>query len=229
MTTEAWPAIGADRTVDVILPTLDEAGALPWVLTRMPPGYRPIVVDNGSIDGSAAIARAHGAQVVVETRRGFGAACFAGLLASTSTVIAFMDADASLDPEDLDVICAPVLDGTVDLLMGARAAEAGAWPWHARQANQLLARQISRRTGSPISDLGPMRAVNRRLLIDVDMTDRGFGWPLEMVLKGALQGWRIQERSVPYRPRIGKSKVSGTVRGTLRAGRDMGRILREQH
>ena len=227
MTTDAASAIGSDRTVDVILPTLDEAGALPWVLTRMPPGYRPIVVDNGSTDGSADIARGHGAQVVVESRRGFGAACFAGLLASTSTVIAFMDADASLDPEDLDVVCTPVVDGTADLLMGARAAQPGAWPWHARQANQLLARKIRRRTGSRISDLGPMRAVNRLRLLDLDMTDRGFVWPLEMVLKGAHQGWRIEERPVPYRPRIGKSKVSGTVRGTLRAGRDMGRILRE--
>ena len=194
----------------------------------MPPGYHPIVVDNGSTDGSAAIAREHGAQVVLEPRRGFGAACYAGLLASTTPVVAFMDADASLNPEDLDVVCAPVLDGTADLLMGAREAEAGAWPWHARQANRLLARKISRRTGSPISDLGPMRAVNRQRLLDLKMTDRGFGWPLEMVLKGALQGWRIEERSVPYLPRIGRSKVSGTVRGTLRAGRDMGRILREQ-
>jgi dTDP-L-rhamnose 4-epimerase len=219
------PSVGF---VDVILPTLDEAGALPWVLTRMPPGYRPIVVDNGSTDRSADIAREHGAQVVLESRRGFGAACFAGLLASTSTVVAFMDADASLDPEDLDVVCTPVLDGAADLVMGARAAQPGAWPWHARQANQLLARHLKRRTGSHISDLGPMRAVKRKRLLDLEMTDRGFGWPLEMVVKAALQGWRIEERSVPYRPRIGKSKVSGTVRGTLRAGRDMARILREQ-
>ena len=200
----------SDRRIDVILPTLDEAGALPWILSRMPQGYRPIVVDNGSTDGSAEVARGLGAHVVVEPRRGFGAACFAGLLASTSSVIAFMDADASLDPEDLDVVCAPVLDGTADLLMGARAAQPGAWPWHARRANRLLARHVRRRTGSPVTDLGPMRAVNRRRLLDLEMTDRGFGWPLEMVVKGARQGWRIEERMVPYRPRIGRSKVTGT-------------------
>ena len=228
MTSQAGPATPGVRIIDVILPTLDEAGALPWVLTRMPPGYHPIVVDNGSTDGSAAIAREHGATVVLEPRRGFGAACYAGLLASTTPVVAFMDADASLNPEDLDIVCLPVLDGAADLLMGAREAEARAWPWHARQANRLLARKISRRTGTSIRDLGPMRAVNRQRLLDLEMTDRGFGWPLEMVLKGALKGWRIQERAVPYRPRIGRSKVSGTVRGTLRAGRDMGRILREE-
>jgi len=211
--------------VDVVLPTLDEAAALPWVLTRMPPGYRTIVVDNGSTDGSADVARAHGAVVVVEPRRGFGAACYAGLLASSSPVVAFMDADASLDPRDLDGVCAPVLDRDADLVLGARAAEPGAWPWHARLANRWLAAQIRRRTGVAITDLGPMRAVNREMLMDLAMADRGFAWPLEMVLKATAAGFRIQERTVGYRPRIGRSKVTGTVRGTFRAGRDMSRLL----
>lgn len=213
------------QVVDVVLPTLDEAAALPWVLTRMPPGYRTIVVDNGSTDGSADVARAHGAVVVVEPRRGFGAACYAGLMATSSPVVAFMDADASLDPLDLDLLCAPVLDGNADLVLGARAAEPGAWPWHARLANRWLAAQIRSRTGVAITDLGPMRAVNREMLMGLAMADRGFAWPLEMVLKATAAGFRIQERPVGYRPRIGRSKVTGTVRGTLRAGRDMSRLL----
>jgi len=216
---------GTGPVVDVVLPTLDEAAALPWVLTRMPPGYRTIVVDNGSTDGSGDVARAHGAVVVVESRRGFGAACYAGLMATSSPVVAFMDADASLDPLDLDVLCAPVLDRNADLVLGARAAEPGAWPWHARLANRWLAAQIRSRTGVAVTDLGPMRAVNREMLMGLAMADRGFAWPLEMVLKAAAAGFRIQERPVGYRPRIGRSKVTGTVRGTLRAGRDMSRLL----
>ena len=213
------------QVVDVVLPTLDEAAALPWVLTRMPSTYRAIVVDNGSTDGSADVARAHGAVVVVEPRRGFGAACYAGLMATSSPVVAFMDADASLDPLDLDVLCALVLHGDADLVLGARTAEGGAWPWHARLANRWLAAQIRGRTGVAVTDLGPMRAVNREMLMGLAMADRGFAWPLEMVLKAAAAGLRIQERPVGYRPRIGRSKVTGTVRGTLRAGRDMSRLL----
>jgi len=213
------------QIVDVVLPTLDEAAALPWVLTRMPSAYRAIVVDNGSTDGSADIARAHGAVVVVEPRRGFGAACYAGLMATNSPVVAFMDADASLDPLDLDVLCAPVLRGDADLVLGARTAEGGAWPWHARLANRWLAAQIRGRTEVAVTDLGPMRAVDRQMLIGLAMADRGFAWPLEMVLKAAAAGLRIEERPVGYRPRIGRSKVTGTVRGTLRAGRDMSRLL----
>ena len=214
-----------DDMVDVVLPTLDEAGALPWVLSRMPPGYRAIVVDNGSTDGSADVARAHGATVVLEPQRGFGAACYAGLLAATTEVVAFMDADASLDPRELDSVCSAVRRGESDLVLGSRAAEPGAWPWHARQANRLLAAQIRRRTGVIITDLGPMRAVNRMMLIDLGMTDRGFAWPLEMVLGAGHAGWRIDEVPVGYRPRVGRSKVTGTVRGTVRAGRDMSRLL----
>ncbi len=213
--------------IDVVLPVLDEAGALPWVLTRFPVGYRAIVVDNGSRDGSAEIARGLGASVVEEPRRGFGAACWAGLMASTSTVVAFMDADASLDPRELPRICAPVVSGDADLVLGARSAQDGAWPWHAQLANRYIAHQIRRRTGITVTDLGPMRAARRQSLLDLEMTDRAFGWPLEMVLKAGKAGWRVEERLVPYRPRIGRSKVTGTVRGTARAGRDMTRLLRE--
>jgi glycosyltransferase involved in cell wall biosynthesis len=213
--------------IDVVLPVLDEAGALPWVLARMPEGYRAIVVDNGSTDGSAHVARELGAVVVHEPRRGFGAACWAGLQATTSDTVAFLDADASLDPRELPRVCDPVSSGSADLVLGARDADDGAWPWHAQVANRYLARAIHRRTGVSVSDLGPMRAVGRAALLDLGMTDRAFGWPLEMVLRAGRAGWRVEERSVSYHPRIGRSKVTGTVRGTARAGRDMSRLLRE--
>ena len=143
-------------------------------------------------------------------------------------MVAFMDADASLHPQDLDAICAPVLSRETDLMIGARVAGSGAWPWHSKMANRWLSAQVRRRTDVHVTDLGPMRAVNREMLLDLGMTDRGFAWPLEMVLKAARAGWRIEEGPVEYRPRIGRSKVTGTVRGTLRAGRDMSRILGER-
>jgi glycosyltransferase involved in cell wall biosynthesis len=212
---------------DVVLPVLDELVALPGVLAAMPPGYRPIVVDNGSTDGSGDAARAAGAHVVNEPRRGFGAACWAGLQSATDEVVCFMDADGSLDPGDLRLVAGPVLAGRADLVLGARLAERGAWPPHARLANRYLARRVRRVTGQNLADLGPMRAVGREALLDLGMEDRRFGWPLEMVLRAADRGWRIQEVGVPYRPRSGRSKVTGTVRGTARAVQDMSTILRK--
>lgn len=211
---------------DVILPVLDEAEALPWVLERMPDGYRPIVVDNGSQDGSGDIARALGACVVDEPQRGFGAACFAGLEAAGAEVVCFMDCDASLDPRALPRVAGPVLDGAADLVLAARRpVDASAWPRHARAANALLAWQLRRRTGAKVRDLGPMRAARRRALLDLRIADRRFGWPLEMVLRAAANDWRIAEVDVDYLPRAGRSKVTGTVRGTLRATSDMARVL----
>jgi glycosyltransferase involved in cell wall biosynthesis len=218
------PSLGA-AVVDVIIPVLDEARALPWVLGRMPGGHRAIVVDNGSGDGSAAIARALGADVVSEPARGFGAACWAGLRAARTDVVCFMDGDASLDPRDLPSVCAPVLDGAADLVLGTRIAQRGAWPAHARVANRVLARELRRRSGAPLTDLGPMRAARRSALLELGIADRRFGWPLEMVLRAAVAGWRIEEVAVAYRPRIGRSKVTGTVRGTARAIGDMARVL----
>jgi glycosyltransferase involved in cell wall biosynthesis len=211
--------------VDVIIPVLDEAEALPWVLERMPRDHRPIVVDNGSRDGSAAIARALGAEVVSEPVRGFGAACWAGLRAARSEVVGFMDGDASLDPGDLARVCAPVLADAADLVLGARVAQRGAWPVHARIANRVLARELRRRSGVPLTDLGPMRAASREALLALGIADRRFGWPLEMVLRAAAGGWRIDEVTVAYRARLGRSKVTGTIRGTARAVADMARVL----
>jgi glycosyltransferase involved in cell wall biosynthesis len=211
--------------VDVILPVLDEAGALPWVLGRMPAGHRAIVVDNGSRDGSADVARRLGALVVAEPARGFGAACWTGLRAATADVVCFMDADASLDPRDVPCVCAPVLEGRADLVLGARSAERGAWPPHARLANRVLARALRRRSGGLLTALRPMLAAPRSALLGLGIRDRRFGWPLEMVLRAAAAGWRIEEVTVAYRPRVGRSKVTGTVRGTARAIGDMARVL----
>jgi glycosyltransferase involved in cell wall biosynthesis len=211
--------------IDVILPVLDEAAALPALLGAMPAGHRPIVVDNGSSDGSAAVARAAGALVVCEPARGFGAACWTGLCAASADVVCFMDADGSLDPDELPRVSAPVALGTADLVLGARRAQPQAWPAHARVANRLLARELRRRGGVLLTDLGPMRAARRVALLELGIADRRFGWPLEMVLRAARAGWRIEEVPVSYRARIGRSKVTGTVRGTARAVRDMVRVL----
>ena len=213
--------------IDVVLPCLDEAAALPWVLGQMPPGFRPIVADNGSGDGSAQIARRHGARVVDAPQRGFGAACHAGLLAATSQVVCIMDADSSLDPADLPLVAGPVLDGAADLVLGRRRpAGRGAWPLHARLGNRAIAAAIRRRADVQLRDLGPMRAARRDGLLALGLADRRFGYPLEMVIRAAEAGWQIEERDVPYHPRAaGKSKVTGTVRGTLRTVRDMRRVL----
>jgi glycosyltransferase involved in cell wall biosynthesis len=210
----------------VVLPVLDEAEAIRWVLERMPAGFEPIVVDNGSSDGSGRIAAALGAMVVEEPRRGFGAACFAGLLASRDEVVCFMDCDGSLDPRELPLVTAPLESGAADLVLGSRRAEAGAWPLHARLANRALARELRRRTGLVLRDLGPMRAARRDPLLALGIADPRFGWPLEMVLRAAASGWRVEEVEVGYRARAGRSKVTGTVRGTLRAVRDMAVALR---
>lgn len=212
--------------IDVVLPVLDEAEALPWVLTRMPEGFRPLVVDNGSTDGSAAIAEAHGARVVREPTRGFGAACWAGLQAATGDVVCFMDADGSLDPAHLPELADPVRNDEADLVLGARRAEPRSWPLHARLANTVLMAEVRRRTGLSLRDLGPMRAARTVPLRLLGLTDRRSGWPLEMVLRAHRAGWRITERPLPYLPRSGRSKVTGTVRGTVQAVSDMAGLLR---
>ena len=214
------------ETIDVVLPCLNEAGALPWLLTRMPAGYRPIVADNGSTDGSARIAAEHGATVVDVPQRGFGAACHAGLLAATSDIVCIMDADGSFDPLDLAIVTGPVRDDGVDLMLGRRAPKTqGAWPAHARLGNMVLSAELRRRAGVPLHDLGPMRAARREGLLALDLQDRRFGYPLEMVMRASAAGWRIGEAPVPYYPRTGKSKVTGTVGGTVKAVRDMRRVL----
>ena len=213
-------------TVEVVLPVLNEVAALPWVLQRLPSGYAAVVADNGSTDGSAARARELGATVVREPQRGFGAACFAGLSATSAEIVCFLDADGSLDPSELPPLVERVAGGAADLVLGARRAEAGAWPVHARIANRYLARRVRRAGGPPLDDLGPMRVARRQALLALDLRDRRFGWPLEMVVKAVAAGWRIEETPVSYRRREGRSKVTGTFMGTVRTVRDMAAVLR---
>jgi glycosyltransferase involved in cell wall biosynthesis len=216
------------HSVDVVLPCLDEAAALPWVLSRIPDGYRAIVADNASTDGSPEIAAAHGATVVHVPRRGFGAAAHAGLVAATAALVCFMDADGSFDPGQLPRVVDPVEAGHADLVLGRRRPTSrGAWPVHARVGNAWVAGRLRRRAGIPVHDLGPMRAARRTALLGLELADRRFGYPLEMMVKAGRAGWRIHEVDVDYAPRAagGRSKVTGTVRGTLRAVADMSRVL----
>jgi glycosyltransferase involved in cell wall biosynthesis len=222
---------------DVVLPCLDEAAALPWVLDRIPRGYRAIVSDNGSTDGSPEIAAAHGAVVVRVPERGFGAAVHAGLLAAdrlagNSTMdddlVCIVDADGSFDPGQLPRVAEPVRAGEVDLMLGRRRPTApGAWPPHARLGNGLVAWRLRRTTGVRVYDIGPMRAARRQALLALDLRDRRFGYPLEMVIHAARAGWRIAEVDIDYAPRAPgtRSKVTGTVSGTVRTIRDMARVL----
>jgi glycosyltransferase involved in cell wall biosynthesis len=211
---------------EVILPVLDEAEALPWVLARMPRGFHALVVDNGSRDGSGRIAAELGARLIEEPTKGFGAACWAGLAAARSEVVCFMDCDGSLDPQDLPGLAEQVASGRADLALGARAPEPGAWPWHARLANRALATELRRRTGVGLTDLGPMRVARRVPLLQLGIRDRRFGWPLEMVIRAAAAGWTLIEQPVPYLRRGGgRSKVTGSVCGSARALRDMAAVL----
>ncbi len=201
---------------------------MPWVLGRMPEGWHAIVVDNGSTDDSARVAAEHGATVVQEARRGFGSAAHAGLEAATADYVAFCDADASMDPADLVALAAPVMAGDADLVLGRRRPTTrGAWPVHARIANLALSHLMRRASGVALHDLGPMRVARRRALLDLDLKDRRSGYPLEMVLRASEAGWRIVEQDAPYSPRVGRSKVTGTIRGTSVAIKDMSRLLRE--
>ncbi|MCX6462764.1 MAG: glycosyltransferase family 2 protein [Pseudonocardiales bacterium] len=211
----------------IVLPCLDEAQALPSVLAGLPAGWPVLVVDNGSTDGTADVARSLGADVVVEPRRGYGAAVHAGLVAARTEVVAVLDGDGSLDAEVLPAMAATVADGRADLAVGRRVpVSAGVWPWHARAGNALIA-ALLRRRGVPVHDIAPIRVARRQALLDLAVADRAFGYPLELLLRAGAAGWRIAESPVAYRARAGgRSKVSGSVRGTVRAARDMTGLLR---
>jgi glycosyltransferase involved in cell wall biosynthesis len=220
--------VTSDAMTDVVLPCLDEAAALPWVLSRIPAGYRAIVADNGSTDGSARVAAACGATVVSVPQRGFGAAAHAGLLAATADVVCFLDADGSFDPAQLPRVAEPVTAGAADLVLGRRRPTTRrAWPVHAQLANAVLAWRLRTAVGVPVHDLGPMRAARRVQLLSLGLRDRRFGYPLEMVVAAVRAGWRIGEVDVDYAPRASgtRSKVTGTVTGTARAIRDMAKVL----
>jgi glycosyltransferase involved in cell wall biosynthesis len=215
---------------DVVLPCLDEAPALTWLLGRMPSGYRPIVADNGSTDGSPELARELGARVVSVAQRGYGAAVHAGIVAADPVdgIVCVLDADGSFDPAQLPLVADPVRSGLADLAVGRRRPTTrGAWPAHARLGNALLAGRLRRFTGLPVHDIGPMRAARRADLLGLGLRDRRFGYPLELLVAAGRAGWRVVEVDVAYRPRAAgtRSKVTGTVRGTARAIRDMSAVL----
>ena len=206
--------------VTVILPALNEAAALPTALASFPPGVDLLVVDNGSTDQTALVAAEHGARVVGEPRRGFGAACWAGVQAAQGEVLVFADADGSFDGADLPAVAGPVLHGEADLVVGSRMARRapGAMSALAMLENRLLGLACRRLFRVPLTDLGPFRAIRRDRLLALGLTDRGSGWPLEMIGRAGQVGLRVAEVPVCYRPRAGgRSKVSGSVGGTVRA------------
>lgn len=214
--------------MDVVFPCLDEAAALASLLPRLPDGFHPIVVDNGSTDASAAVARAAGAEVIVEGRRGYGAAVHAGLSAATADIVVVCDADGTIDPAQFEDLVAPVRAGVADLTIGSRnPTVSSAWPLSSRLANRALAGMLGRRTGTGIHDLGPVRAALREGLLGLCIEDRRSGYPVELVVRAAAAGWRIRQVDVDYHPRIGDSKVTGTTRGALTAIVDMRRRLQE--
>lgn len=185
---------------------------------------RVIVADNGSRDGTARVARERGAIVVLEPRRGYGAACLRGLLALKSDppdVVLFLDADGSDDPSQVPEVLRPILEGTADLVVGSRVlgrADPGALTPHARFGNWLATRLLAALYGARYTDLGPFRAIRYEALLGLGMKDRDFGWTVEMQVRAARRGLRHAEVPVRYRRRVGRSKISGTLGGSARAG-----------
>jgi glycosyltransferase involved in cell wall biosynthesis len=213
---------------DVVLPCRDEAAALPRVLAGLPEGYAAIVVDNGSSDGTADVARSLGATVVREDRLGYGAAVHAGVEAATAELVAVVDGDGSMDLADLPPLVELVRRGEATMAVGRRRPTGrGVWPWHARLGTRLVLRRLRRVSGLAVRDLAPMRVCRRTDLLALDVRDRRFGYPLELMLLAARAGWSIAEVDIAYGARAAgtRSKVSGSVRGTIRTARDFARVL----
>lgn len=213
---------------DLVLPCRDEAPALAALLPQVPDRFAVVVVDNGSRDGTAEVARGLGATVVTEAQPGYGAAVHAGLLAARREYVAFMDGDDSFDPTELLPLLEDVRSGRCDLAVGRRRPVGrGVWPWHARAGNALIVWWLRRRVGLGVHDIAPIRVCRREALLALDVRDRRFGYPVELLQKAVLAGWRLSERDVAYRPRAAgtRSKVSGSVRGTVRTARDFWRVL----
>ena len=209
--------------MSVIIPTRNEASAISRVLADLPADLvtEVLVVDSNSTDGTPEIAAKMGARVVHEPHRGYGRACLKGLaIADAPDVVVFLDGDYSDRPAELPLLLAPIAEGRADITLGSRLGEqriVGALPWHAVFGNWLAASLIKLLYGVRISDLGPFRAARAEVLRELALEEATYGWAVEMILKGALKGFRIVEVPVSYYPRIGKSKISGTVRGTLGA------------
>jgi glycosyltransferase involved in cell wall biosynthesis len=213
---------------DLILPCRDEAAALAGLLPRVPAELSVVVADNGSRDGTAQVARRLGAIVVTEPRAGYGAAVHAGLLAATRQYVAFMDGDGSFDPDELLPLLEEVRSGRADLAVGRRRPVSHrVWPWHARAGNGLIVWWLRRRIGMAAHDIAPIRVCRREDLLALDVRDRRFGYPVELLQKATDAGWRLAERDVRYHPRADgtRSKVSGSVLGTARTARDFWKVL----
>jgi glycosyltransferase involved in cell wall biosynthesis len=215
-----------DGSVTVVLPCLNEAASLPGVLAAMPAGYRPLVVDNNSIDGTAELARELGADVVTERCPGYGSAVHAGVEAAATPIVAVVDADGSLDPGALPTLV-DELDRGADMAIGRRRPVPGLrWPWHARLGTAAVCWRIRTKYGLPVHDIAPMRVARRDALLGLGITDRRNGYPVELMVRAAKAGWTVVERDVPYGPRTGgKSKVSGSLRGSVHAGLDFWRAV----
>ena len=209
--------------MSVIIPTRNEASAISRVLADLPADLvtEVLVVDSNSTDGTPEIAAKMGARVVHEPHRGYGRACLKGLaIADAPDVVVFLDGDYSDRPAELPLLLAPIAEGRADITLGSRLGKqriVGALPWHAVFGNWLAASLIKLLYGVRISDLGPFRAARAEVLRELALEEATYGWAVEMILKGALKGFRIVEVPVSYYPRIGKSKISGTVKGTLGA------------
>ena len=213
---------------ELVLPCRDEEAALPALLAAVPAALRVIVVDNGSSDSTAEVARGLGATVVRESRPGYGAAVHAGIEAASAPLVAVMDGDGSMDPAELLPLIDEVASGTAAMAAGRRRpVDSTVWPWHARAGNQLMLAWLRRRTGLEVHDIAPMRVCGRQKLLDLGVCDRRFGYPLELLLRAQRAGWVISEHDITYRARAAgtKSKVSGSVRGTLRTAIDFAKVL----
>lgn len=218
------PSAPPPQQIIVIIPVLNEEAALPAVLADIPRDlvHEIVVVDNGSRDRSAEVARTGGARVVHEPHRGYGAACLAGIAATAGAdVLVFLDGDHSDHPEDLRQLLPPVLAGEADMVIGSRmidpTSRAAMMP-QARFGNRLATVLMRLCFGIRCTDLGPFRVIRRSSLLALGMRDRDFGWTVEMQLRAKLAGLRVRELPVRYRKRIGHSKITGTLSGTLRAG-----------
>ena len=213
---------------DLVLPCRDEAPALPALFAEIPSNFDVVVVDNGSIDDTGLVAKRLGATVVHESRPGYGAAVHAGLLACTADYVAVIDGDGSMDPRELPTLLEAVASGIVTMAVGRRRpVRRGVWPWHARAGNFVALWWLRRRTGLGVYDIAPVRVCRRADLLALDLRDRRFGYPVELLVKAQSSGWTIGEYDVSYHPRAEgtKSKVSGSVRGTVRTARDFARVL----
>jgi glycosyltransferase involved in cell wall biosynthesis len=212
--------------ITVVLPCLNEAASLPGVLAALPPGYKALVVDNNSTDHTADVARRHGAEVVTESRPGYGSAVHSGVVAASTPIVAVIDADGSLDARQLPTLV-DELDKGADMAIGRRRAVEGLrWPWHARLGTAAVCWRLRTRYGLPVHDIAPMRVARRDALLELGVADRRSGYPLELLVRAAQAGWRLVEHDVSYGPRTGgKSKVSGSLRGSVIAALDFWRAI----